>query len=41
MDTLLGAYLSILSGFSQRERDLIFADNAIRHYRLDLDRRSV
>jgi predicted TIM-barrel fold metal-dependent hydrolase len=40
MDTLLGAYLSILSGFSQHERDLIFADNAVRHYRLALDRRS-
>jgi predicted TIM-barrel fold metal-dependent hydrolase len=36
MDTLLQAFLSITRGFSQSERDKMFADNAIKHYRLKL-----
>lgn len=34
MDSLIQAYLSIVRGFSRTERDKIFADNAIRHYRI-------
>lgn len=36
MDAIWQAFLSITSGFSQDERDRMFADNAIRHYRLHL-----
>lgn len=36
MDALVHAYLSITGGFSRTERDKIFADNAIRHYRLEI-----
>lgn len=34
MDTLFQAFLSITADFSQDERDRMFADNAIRHYRI-------
>jgi len=36
MDTIWQAFLSITSDFSQDERDKMFADNAIRHYRLNI-----
>jgi predicted TIM-barrel fold metal-dependent hydrolase len=34
MDAIWQAFLSITSAFSQDERDKMFADNAIKHYRL-------
>jgi predicted TIM-barrel fold metal-dependent hydrolase len=36
MDELIRAYLSITSGFTQSERDQIFVQNAVRHYRLTI-----
>jgi len=36
MDAIWKAFLSITSDFSQAERDRMFADNAIEHYRLEL-----
>jgi predicted TIM-barrel fold metal-dependent hydrolase len=34
MDAIWQAFLSLTSAFSQDERDKMFADNAIKHYRL-------
>jgi predicted TIM-barrel fold metal-dependent hydrolase len=36
MDVLVRAYLSITSGFTQRERDRIFVENAVEHYQLTI-----
>ena len=36
MDAIWQAFLSITSGFSQDERDKMFADNAVKHYRLEI-----
>jgi len=36
MDAIWQAFLSITSDFSQNERDRMFHDNAIRHYRLQV-----
>lgn len=36
METIWTAFLSITADFSQDERDMMFADNAIRHYRLHI-----
>ena len=36
MDTIWQAFLSITSDFSEGERDKMFHDNAIRHYRLQI-----
>jgi len=36
MDTIWQAFLSITADFSQDERNKLFAENAIRHYRLDI-----
>ncbi len=36
MDTIWQAFLSITSDFSQDEKDKMFADNAIKHYGLDI-----
>jgi predicted TIM-barrel fold metal-dependent hydrolase len=36
MDALIRAYLSITSRFTQRERDLIFVENAVKHYKLTI-----
>jgi predicted TIM-barrel fold metal-dependent hydrolase len=33
MDAIWQAFLSITTGFSQGERDKLFAENAIKHYR--------
>jgi len=36
METIWQAFLSITADFSQDEKDQMFADNAIRHYRLQV-----